>query len=174
MNSSLSLRRSPMKLRAGPSGLHLFERKTGWNVLVDEVRIPPAQWARAPRQISVALTNACDLACPYCYAPKASGSLDADRLASSVAPDALSNGATGARSNQYNIQALTANWTSGVSVHFGPFGPTSTFVGGSLKPRPAFSATPLRNSTSCQTGRGSPPFAICILQRLGHPNLLWV
>lgn len=70
-----------MKLRAGPSGLHLFERKTGWNVLIDEVRIPPAQWARAPRQISVALTNACDLACPYCYAPKASGSLDADRLA---------------------------------------------------------------------------------------------
>ncbi len=70
-----------MKLRAGPSGLHLFERKTGWNVLVDEVRIPSPQWARAPQQISVALTNACDLACPYCYAPKASGSLDADRLA---------------------------------------------------------------------------------------------
>lgn len=70
-----------MKLRAGPSGLHLFERKTGWNVLIDEVRIPPAQWALAPRQISVALTNACDLACPFCYAPKASASLDADRLA---------------------------------------------------------------------------------------------
>jgi molybdenum cofactor biosynthesis enzyme MoaA len=71
-----------MKLRAGPSGLHLFERKTGWNVLVDEVRIPSSQWARAPLQVSVALTNACDLACPYCYAPKASGSLDAGRLAS--------------------------------------------------------------------------------------------
>ncbi|MGC2526343.1 MAG: radical SAM protein [Candidatus Acidiferrum sp.] len=70
-----------MKLRAGPCGLHLFARKTGWNVLVDEVRIPPAQWARAPRQISVALTNACDLACSFCYAPKTSGSLDADRLA---------------------------------------------------------------------------------------------
>ena len=70
-----------MKLRAGPSGLHLFERQTGWNVLVDEVRIPSPQWARAPQQVSVALTNACDLACPYCYAPKASGSLDADRLA---------------------------------------------------------------------------------------------
>src|ERR1700736_374965 len=81
MNSSLSLRRSSMKLRAGPFGLHLFERNTGWNVLVDEVRIPSAQWARAPRQISVALTNACDLACSYCYAPKTSGSLDADRLA---------------------------------------------------------------------------------------------
>ena len=27
-----------MKLRAGPSGLHMFERKTAWNVLVDEVR----------------------------------------------------------------------------------------------------------------------------------------
>jgi len=70
-----------MKLRAGPSGLHLFDRRTGWNVLVEEVRVPPAQWAHAPRQISVALTNACDLACSYCYAPKTPGSLDADRLA---------------------------------------------------------------------------------------------
>jgi sulfatase maturation enzyme AslB (radical SAM superfamily) len=77
----LNPNRNCFKLRAGPTGLHLFERKTGWNVLVDEVRIPPAQWARAPRQISVALTNSCDLACPYCYAPKSSASLDADQLA---------------------------------------------------------------------------------------------
>jgi MoaA/NifB/PqqE/SkfB family radical SAM enzyme len=69
-----------LKLRAGPSGLHLFDRQTGWNVLMDEVRIPSAQWALAPRQISVALTNACDLACSYCYAPKEPGKLDPTRV----------------------------------------------------------------------------------------------
>jgi MoaA/NifB/PqqE/SkfB family radical SAM enzyme len=81
MNQVLSRNRKGFKLRAGPSGLHLFDRKTGWNVLLDEVRIPPTQWARAPRQMSIALTNACDLGCPYCYAPKAFGSLDPYRLA---------------------------------------------------------------------------------------------
>ena len=59
------------KLHPGPFGLHLFERKTALNILMGEVRLPPEQWARAPRRISVALTNACDLACPYCYAMKA-------------------------------------------------------------------------------------------------------
>lgn len=34
---------SGLKLRVGPFGLHLFERKTGLN----EVRVPPEQWARA-------------------------------------------------------------------------------------------------------------------------------
>lgn len=69
-----------MKLRAGPYGLHVFERETGLNVLVDEVRFPPGLWARAPRQVSVALTNACDLTCPYCYAPKSPAILDAEKL----------------------------------------------------------------------------------------------
>jgi sulfatase maturation enzyme AslB (radical SAM superfamily) len=81
MNRAVSQNRKGFKLRAGPSGLHLFDRTTGWNVLADEVRVPPAQWARAPGRISVALTNACDLKCAYCYAPKTFGSLDTDRLA---------------------------------------------------------------------------------------------
>lgn len=80
MDSTIRFSRSRMKMRAGPSGLHFFDRRTGWNVLVDEVRIPPSQWAGAPRQISVALTNACDLSCSYCYAPKTAATLDADRL----------------------------------------------------------------------------------------------
>jgi len=58
------------KVRAGPSGIHVFNRMTGLNILLDEVRVPPALWARAPRQVSIALTNACDLACSYCFAPK--------------------------------------------------------------------------------------------------------
>jgi pyruvate-formate lyase-activating enzyme len=70
----------PWKVRAGPSGIHLFNRRTGENVLLDEVTVPPHQWAGAPRQISIALTNACDLACPYCYAPKSKGTLELERV----------------------------------------------------------------------------------------------
>src|SRR5205809_6090953 len=59
-----------LKMRPGPSGIHFFCRETGLNVLCDEVREPCISWAAAPRQVSIALTNACDLTCPYCYAPK--------------------------------------------------------------------------------------------------------
>ncbi|MBI3412119.1 MAG: radical SAM protein [Planctomycetes bacterium] len=69
-----------MKYRVGPSGLHIFDRQTGINLLFDEVRARQSQWAAAPRQVSVAVTNACDLACPYCYAPKTSATLDFDSV----------------------------------------------------------------------------------------------
>lgn len=69
-----------LKTRAGPAGIHIFDRSTGANLLVDEVRVPPPLWSAAPRNVSVALTNACDLHCPYCYAPKGPAKLDADRL----------------------------------------------------------------------------------------------
>ena len=59
-----------MKIRLGPSGIHFFDRRTGLNVLFDETRPTENQWSKAPRQVSIALTNACDLHCPYCYAPK--------------------------------------------------------------------------------------------------------
>jgi hypothetical protein len=68
--------------RGGPDGLHLFDRTTGLNVLLDEIVVPADEWASAPRQVSVALTNACDLACSYCYAPKWSAVLGADVVAS--------------------------------------------------------------------------------------------
>jgi len=68
------------KVRLGPSGVHLFDRETGLNVLLDEAQAPPESWAKAPRQVSVALTNACDLACPHCYAPKIPAALDFGRL----------------------------------------------------------------------------------------------
>ena len=69
-----------MKIRAGPSGIHLFNRTTGLNILLDEVRVPPALWAGAPRQVSIALTNACDLVCSYCFAPKTRAVLEYERL----------------------------------------------------------------------------------------------
>ena len=64
------------KVRIGPAGIHIFDRSTGLNILVDEVKINESAWSLAPRHISIALTNACELSCPYCYAPKRPASLD--------------------------------------------------------------------------------------------------
>ncbi len=55
-----------LKARAGPDGVHIFNRMTGANILIDEISVPIAGWSSAPRQISVALTNACDLKCLLC------------------------------------------------------------------------------------------------------------
>ncbi|MFD5901034.1 radical SAM protein [Streptomyces microflavus] len=70
----------PVKRRVGPDGLHMFDRRTGLNLLFDEVSAPEEEWDRAPRQVSIALTNACDLSCPFCYAPKNPAVLEASRL----------------------------------------------------------------------------------------------
>ena len=69
-----------LKIRMGPAGAQFFNRKTGINILVDEFRPPSKLWSAAPRQVSIALTNACDLACPYCYATKNSVMLDFGNL----------------------------------------------------------------------------------------------
>lgn len=58
------------KQRLGPSGIHFFERTSGLNILLDELAVPRELWSSAPRQVSIALTNRCDLACAHCYAPK--------------------------------------------------------------------------------------------------------
>jgi len=67
-----------LKIRFGPAGTHLFNRKTGVNVLLDEIIPPKTIWAAAPRQVSIALTNNCDLKCPHCYASKTPGMIDYD------------------------------------------------------------------------------------------------
>ena len=64
------------KVRIGPAGVHIFDRNTGLNILVDEVKTNESAWSLAPRHVSIALTNACELSCPYCYAPKRPASLD--------------------------------------------------------------------------------------------------
>lgn len=68
------------KVRYSESGVHLFDRVSGLNVLLDEVGVPADQVSRAPRYLSIALTNACELRCAYCYAPKHSAVLDVDRI----------------------------------------------------------------------------------------------
>ena len=71
---------SRFKIRAGPAGLHFFDRSTGVNILVDEIKPPPEIWSTAPRQVSIALTNACDLECAHCYAPKRPATLAFEQL----------------------------------------------------------------------------------------------
>ena len=73
---------SLLKIRFGPAGLHFFNRRTGVNILVDEIIPPSSTWSAAPRQVSIALTNACDLNCPHCYAPKGPAMLDFSILTS--------------------------------------------------------------------------------------------
>jgi MoaA/NifB/PqqE/SkfB family radical SAM enzyme len=69
-----------VKLRLGPDGLHVFHRKSGLNILVDEATVPPSMWSAAPRHVSIALTNTCDSSCAYCFAPKRPATLSFERL----------------------------------------------------------------------------------------------
>lgn len=61
--------------RRSAGGLQLLHRESGLNVLFDEVSFPTSEWAAAPRYVALALTNACDLRCPYCYASKRAAKL---------------------------------------------------------------------------------------------------
>jgi len=83
-----------LKVRAGPAGLYFFNRTTGINILVDEIAPPINTWSVAPRHVSVALTNACDLTCSHCYAPKNPAILAFDRLTDWLA-DLDANGCIG-------------------------------------------------------------------------------
>lgn len=68
------------KVRGGPAGLHVFNRTTGLNILSDEISVPAPLWSRAPRHVSIALTNRCDLACAHCFAPKSPNELPYDNI----------------------------------------------------------------------------------------------
>jgi len=72
--------KEPYKVRYGPDGIHLFQRQTGVNVLLDEIDVPAEKWSKAPRQVSIALTNLCNLNCNHCYAPKNDSELDFELL----------------------------------------------------------------------------------------------
>ena len=78
MNDSTKNHAEQWKVRGGPAGLHLFKRTTGLNVLLNEVSVPASLHSRVPRQVSIALTNRCDLACAHCYAPKSRAQLRFD------------------------------------------------------------------------------------------------
>jgi sulfatase maturation enzyme AslB (radical SAM superfamily) len=79
---TLSLTPARGKVRLSRYGAHWFDRLSGLNILLDDIAIPPERWSRAPRYVSIALTNACELRCPYCYAPKVPGRLTAKTVIS--------------------------------------------------------------------------------------------
>ena len=64
-----------MKLRYESRGLHFYDRVSGYHVLLDENPVPQELCSKAPSLVSVALTNICDLACEFCYAPKSTHQL---------------------------------------------------------------------------------------------------
>ncbi|GAB2190493.1 hypothetical protein MAH1_21010 [Sessilibacter sp. MAH1] len=68
------------KVRLGPDGVHIFDRDSGSNVLLDEIVPPRDRWTFSPRQVSIALTNACDLECTHCYAAKTPATLSFESL----------------------------------------------------------------------------------------------
>ena len=70
----------PVKVRYSSAGLHVFDRNTGMNVLIDEIAVPSSLYSRAPRHVSIALTNRCDLACTHCFAPKSRDELSYDSV----------------------------------------------------------------------------------------------
>lgn len=78
--SQMNYHRDGWRFRGSPAGLHVFNRNTGLNVLLDEIAVPAEYHSRAPRQISIALTNRCDLACAHCYAPKSLDELRFDTV----------------------------------------------------------------------------------------------
>ncbi len=76
----LQSKHSNFKVRNGPSGIHVFNRVTGLNILFDEFQLPPALWSKAPCQVSIALTNMCDFECAHCFVPKGEEMLDFNLL----------------------------------------------------------------------------------------------
>ena len=69
-----------MKVRRDENGVHFFDRRSGLNILFEEIRVPEIEHASAPRFVSIALTNACDLRCRFCYAPKHVARLDKEAV----------------------------------------------------------------------------------------------
>ncbi len=67
-----------MKIRREPRGLHLYNRNrnNGIHLLFDESPLASGTEHKGPTVLSIALTNACDLTCSFCYAPKSTHSLD--------------------------------------------------------------------------------------------------
>ncbi|MDD4969683.1 MAG: radical SAM protein [Paludibacter sp.] len=67
-----------MKTRTENNGLHIFDRINGLHILMDEYNFPKEIISIAPRTLSIALTNQCNLKCHYCYAPKNNNLLPID------------------------------------------------------------------------------------------------
>lgn len=65
-----------MKYRYTKQGVHLFDRCTGINILMDEFVCSDDILSVAPANVSIALTNRCNRSCAHCFVPKVDAMLD--------------------------------------------------------------------------------------------------
>lgn len=65
-----------MKYRYTKQGVHLFDRSTGTNILMDEFECSDDILSVAPANVSIALTNKCNRLCKHCFAPKVEAMLN--------------------------------------------------------------------------------------------------
>lgn len=110
--------------RRQPDGVLYFHRATGLNVLLDEVPVAPEEVDRVPRYVQLALLDACNLRCSFCYAPKSPARWGVDEVlglcrgldAWGVLEVALAGGEPFAFPGFEEL--LTALWdTTGLAVH---------------------------------------------------------
>ena len=59
-----------VKRRYTMQGVHLFDRESGINVLLEETKCPRSRLSIAPANVSIALWNRCNRNCIHCFAPK--------------------------------------------------------------------------------------------------------
>jgi MoaA/NifB/PqqE/SkfB family radical SAM enzyme len=69
-----------VKLRREARGHHLYDRSTGIHILLDEIPVEEHSRDFGPELLSIALLNACDLECSFCYAPKTAYRLDPNHV----------------------------------------------------------------------------------------------
>ncbi|MBQ3340559.1 MAG: radical SAM protein [Kiritimatiellae bacterium] len=65
-----------MQYRYTKQGVHLFNRASGTNILIDEMLCNDEILSVAPANVSIALTNRCNRSCVHCFAPKNVAELD--------------------------------------------------------------------------------------------------
>lgn len=71
-----------LRKRITADGIHLFDRTSGMNILLDEYRLDSSLHSDFPSQFSIALTNSCNLNCPFCYVEKSDFHLNFKELIS--------------------------------------------------------------------------------------------
>ena len=69
-----------LKHRYTTQGVHIFDRTSGVNILLDEVDLHNEPLSLAPANVSIALTNLCNRQCRHCFAPKSSAVLNFEHL----------------------------------------------------------------------------------------------
>lgn len=78
MDAAFAAQEKKLILRNDCDGMLLFDKKTGINMLFDEVKVCKPDIA--PRHISIALTNRCNMSCENCYITHGNIDLEINRI----------------------------------------------------------------------------------------------